>query len=191
VSKQISLDIGTFSSYYANLADTVAGTPFFTVDQGPPHVVLPLLFEYATSAHTYGAEAFGTWTVTRRWRISPSLSAIHLVTSSTVVGPGILLEADSTPQLQAQIRSSLDLTKHLDWDVSAWHIGRLRDGGDGPVPAYNRLDTRLGWRIGESIEISAVGQNLLTPLHAEFHNSYEVQRTLVERSVFGKITWHF
>ena len=99
--------------------------------------------------------------------------------------------ADNTPRFQTQIRSSLDLTRHLDWDVAAWHIGRLRDGGDGAVPAYNRLDSRLGWRFGEFAEISVVGQNLLTPLHAEFHNVYELRRTLVERSVFGKITWKF
>jgi hypothetical protein len=45
--------------------------------------------------------------------------------------------------------------------------------------------------VSKSIELSVVGQNLLTPLHAEFHNAFEVRRTLVERSVFGKITWRF
>jgi hypothetical protein len=49
----------------------------------------------------------------------------------------------------------------------------------------------FAWRLGKSTEFSVVGQNLLTPLHAEFHNAYEVRRTLVERSVFGKITWRF
>jgi hypothetical protein len=41
------------------------------------------------------------------------------------------------------------------------------------------------------IEGAVVGQNLLSPLHAEFHNAYEVRRTLVERSVFGKVVWRF
>jgi len=45
--------------------------------------------------------------------------------------------------------------------------------------------------MGEFTEFSVVGQNLLTPLHAEFHNAYEVRRTLVERSIFGKFTWRF
>jgi iron complex outermembrane receptor protein len=53
------------------------------------------------------------------------------------------------------------------------------------------VDSRLAWRVSKSIELSVVGQNLLTPLHAEFHNAFEVRRTLVERSVFGKITWRF
>jgi len=125
--------------------------------------------------------------LTRRWRISPSVGAIHLKGNNTY----LVEDEDNTPQIQTQIRSSLDLTSRLDWDVAFWHIGRLRDGGDGAVPAYNRVDTRLAWRLGEFTEVSLVGQNLLTRLHAEFHDDYEVQRTLVERSVFGKIAWHF
>ena len=191
VNKRFSLDIATFSSYYDDLSSAAPGAAFFTLDPGPPHVVLPLTFDYIARAHTYGSEAFGTWTVNRRWKITPSLSAIHLVTSNNAGGTNVSEGADNTPQFQTQIRSSFDLTRHLDWDVAAWHIGRLRDGGDGAVPAYNRLDSRLGWRVGEFTEISVVGQNLLTPLHAEFHNVYEVRRTLIERSVFGKITWRF
>jgi iron complex outermembrane receptor protein len=187
VNKQLSLDIGTFSSYYSNVAGTVAGAAYFTEDEGPPHVILPLIFEYVANAHTYGAEAFGTWTVTRRWKITPSLSAIHLVTNNAYV----VEDEDNAPQLQAQIRSSLDLAKNTEWDVAINHVGRLRDGGDGAVPAFNRLDTRFAWRAGKFTEISVVGQNLLTPLHAEFHNQFEVRRTLVDRSVFGRITWHF
>jgi iron complex outermembrane receptor protein len=125
--------------------------------------------------------------VNRRWKISPSVSAIHLTTNGVYVAE----YEDNTPQFQGQIRSALNLTSHLDWDVALWHVGRLRDGGDGAVPAYNRVDTRLAWRVRESTEVSVVGQNLLTPLHAEFHNDFGLLRTLVERSVFGKITWRF
>ena len=187
VNKQFSFDVAAFSSSYRHMAGAVAGAAYFTTSEGPPHVVLPLIFEYGANAQTYGAEAFGTWTLTRRWRISPSVGAIHLKGNNTY----LVEDEDNTPQIQTQIRSSLDLTSRLDWDVAFWHIGRLRDGGDGAVPAYNRVDTRLAWRLGEFTEVSLVGQNLLTRLHAEFHDDYEVQRTLVERSVFGKIAWHF
>jgi iron complex outermembrane receptor protein len=187
VNKQFSFDIAGFSGSYRNIAGAVPGASYFTTDEGPPHVVLPLIFEYGANAQTYGAEAFGTWAVSRRWKMSPSVSAIHLRGNNTY----LVEDEDSTPQIQTQIRSSLDLTSRLDWDVAWWHIGRLRDGGDGAVPAYNRVDTRLAWRFGEFTEISVVGQNLLTHLHAEFHDDFGLYRTLVERSVFGKIAWHF
>jgi len=191
MSSRFSLDAAVFSSYYDGLSNLIPGTSFFSVDEGPPHVIVPLVFENVTQARTYGSEVFGTWTVNTRWKLSPSVSAIHLETSNADGGTSISTALDSTPQFQAQVRSSVNLTRRVDWDVIGWHIGHLRDGGYGAVPAYNRLDTRIGWRIRESLELSLVGQNLLTPLHAEFHNSYEVERTLIERSVFGKITWKF
>ena len=70
-----------------------------------------------------------------------------------------------SPKQQAQLRSTLDLPHRLEWDTSAYFVGALRHG---PVPSYTRLDTRLGWRVGESIEFSVAGQNLLTPRHFEF-----------------------
>jgi len=191
LSKRFSLDTSIFMGSYSNLQGAVVGTPFFTMDAGPPHLVLPLFFTNIASAHTLGAEATGTWKVTSRWKINPSFSAIHL---DPVQVPGethSLQEAYNAPQIQARIQSSMNLGKNMEWDISMGHVGRLRDGGDGDVPAYNRLDTRWGWKIGEFTEISLVGQNLLTPLHAEFHNAYEVRRTLVERSAFAKITWKF
>jgi len=53
------------------------------------------------------------------------------------------------------------------------------------------VDTRFVWRIGRSVDFSLAGQNLLTPRHAEFHDAYEVNHTLVERSVSAKVTWRF
>jgi len=191
VNKGFSLDIAAFSSYYHDLADVLPGDPFFTQDEGPPHWILPLVFQYVARAHTYGAEADVDWKVSRRWRISPGLSAIHLTSSNNEGGLEVPEDEDNTPEFQAQVRSSLDLAKNIDWDAAIYHVGRLRDGGDGAVPAFNRVDSRLAWRVGKSTELSVVGQNLLTPLHAEFHNAFEVRRTLVERSVFGKITWRF
>jgi len=190
-SRHFSLDTATFSSYYRDLLTAVPGTPFLASGPGTSYVVLPLLFENVARAHTYGAEAAGTWTATQRWKITPSVSAIHLSTSDNAGGTNVPEDADNTPQFQAQIRSAFRLTRNLDWDVALWHIGRLRDGGDGPVPAYNRVDSMFAWRVGMYTEFSVVGQNLLTPLHAEFHNAYEVRRTLVERSVFGKVIWRF
>jgi iron complex outermembrane receptor protein len=190
ITTKVSADVATFSSYY-HLNDLIPGDPFFTTNEGPPHLVLPMYFENVASAHTYGAEVNGTWQVSGRWKLSPSVSAIHMVASNENGGNGVVGSENATPQFQAHLRSSVDLTKHVEWDVDAWHVGRLRDSGDGPIPAYTRVDARLGWRIGRSAEISVVGQNLLTPLHAEFNNSYGIQRTLVERSIFAKITWHF
>jgi iron complex outermembrane receptor protein len=61
----------------------------------------------------------------------------------------------------------------------------------GPVPSYTRLDSRVGWRPGESLEFSVAGQNLLTPAHIESADGLQVHVTQVERSVVGRVTWRF
>jgi hypothetical protein len=50
---------------------------------------------------------------------------------------------------------------------------------------------RLARRIGESAEISVVGQNLLQPRALEYGNSDGIVGTESVRSVYGKITWRF
>ena len=93
-----------------------------------------------------------------------------------------------SPQHQAQLRSTLSLRHNLEWDTSAYFVGAL---GNGPVSSYTRLDTRLGWRMGEYVEFSVAGQNLLTPRHFEFLDGIQVHPTQVERGVAGNVTWRF
>jgi iron complex outermembrane receptor protein len=193
VTPRLSMDLTTFATYYHDMESLVPLDPYFTVDQGPPHLVLPFFFGNSTDAFTYGGEMFATWNVTSRWKISPGYSAIHL---KLFHDPGTQ-DADeqereaSTPENQFQVRSFLNLPHNLEWDSTLYYVGHLRDGGNGPVPAYTRVDTRLGWRFRKSLEVSVVGQNLLRPLHQEFHDAYELSNTLVERSVFARFTWRF
>jgi iron complex outermembrane recepter protein len=193
VTPRLSVDLTTFATHYHDMESLDALDPYFTVDQGPPHLVLPFFFGNSTDGFTYGGEIFATWNVNSRWKISPGYSAIHL---KLFHDPGTQ-DADeqeraaSTPENQFQVRSFLNLPHNLEWDSTLYYVGHLRDGGNGPVPAYTRVDTRLGWRFRKSLELSVVGQNLLRPLHQEFHDAYELSNTLVERSVFARFTWRF
>ena len=193
IKKAFALDLTAFSSYYHDLQTLDAGEPYFALDQGPPHLVLPYFFGNSANAHTYGAELSANWNATSWWRLSTGYSALHM---NILLDPGSHdpdepERADNSPENQIQFRSLMKLPRNIEWDSAAYYVGRLRDGGDGAVPAYTRVDSRFGWRLGKKVELALVGQNLLTPLHAEFHNAYELRRTLVERSVSAKITWRF
>jgi iron complex outermembrane receptor protein len=133
------------------------------------------------------------WNVSHRWKLSPGFSVIQMNLASDASGTVLQTVSliDNTPEHQFQVRSSLDLTRRLEWDASVGYAGALRDAGSGPTPGYARVDTRLGWKVGEFMEISIVGQNLLTPRHVEFPDLYPVFHTQLERSVFGKVTWRF
>ena len=186
-SKRASLEVTGFAGRYRNLESLAPQTPYFSSQDGVPYMVLPEVFVNGAGAATYGVEFSGNWKVTDRWRISPGYSYFHMNvngdSSSVATPPG------ASPDHQFQIRSQLDLPYHLEWDSTLGYVSKLSLGN---IPAYARLDTRLGWRLGEFVELSLVGQNLLTAQHAEFSGTfYPLNYTLVERSAFGKVTWRF
>jgi len=193
LTPRLSLDATGFLSLYRDLVEQAPGTPVFTTTPGPPHVVIPLVFVNAGRLRSFGTELFVNWNVSKRWKLSPGFSLIRMNLAPGASGNVLQSVAvvDNTPEHQVQVRSSLDLTRRLEWDASLGYVSALRDSGFGPTPGYARVDTRLGWKFGEFMEISIVGQNLLTPRHAEFPDSYPVLHTQVERSIFGKVTWRF
>ena len=187
VNKRVSVDVTTFFSLYRNLqATSPQATYLATTEQGLPYTILPLLLVDGPSAHSYGGELFANWNVTNHWRISPGYSYVHVIVGGD--SSGLQIQPGESPNQQFQIRSQLDLPHGFEWDNTIGYVGRL---AVGDVPAYARLDSRLGRRFGEFVELSIVGQNLLTPRHAEFSDTYPLLYTLVERSVFGKVTWRF
>jgi iron complex outermembrane receptor protein len=188
MNKLFSFDATGFLNFYHHLQTNEPGNPFAV--NPAPDLVFPQFFDDQAHAQTYGGEIFATWNVTNRWRISPSYSFIHMVVNpdassqDTTVSSTVL----NTPRHKFVIRSLLNLPHHLDWDMALYHVNSLLDGN---VPSYNRVDTRLAWRLGETTEFSVVGQNLLAPRHAEFPDAFYVNHTQVKRSAYAKVTWRF
>jgi len=195
VRKQISLDMAAFSSYYYGLQTQEPGQPFSESGHpdAPPYLVVPMVFSDGAHAHNYGAEISAGWNVTRRWKISPGYSYLqmHVAGNPSSQDPSAGEIAYESPKHQFQIHSFLNLTRHLEWDTAFNHVGRLADGGNGSTPGYLRIDTRLGWRMGESLEFSVVGQNLESPEHTEYHDVYGILHTLTQRAVLGKVKFRF
>ena len=191
ITKRLSLDVTAFGSFYQGLRTSEPQAPVFALTPGPPHLVFPLLFENLADAQNYGAELFATWDVTGRWRISTGYSLLRMSIARDPSSHDSMIEqtAGDSPEHQYQVRSWLNLRKNVDWDSTLMYVSALSDLA---IPSYVRLDSRLGWRLGEHVEISIVGQNLLSPRHLEFLDTTAlVLHTEIERSVFGKITWRF
>lgn len=183
LDKRMSLDLAIFSGFYDDLQTPAAQAPYFTASSGSPYLVLPFVLQNDGRAQSYGAELFLNWNATKRWRVSPGYSTVHIDPNANATPL-----AANTPKHQFQFRSFLNLRRNLEWDHTLAYVSGLRDGG---IPAYVRLDSRFGWRIAESVELSVTGQNLLRPRHAEFPDEYGLHHTEIERSVFGKIVWRF
>jgi iron complex outermembrane receptor protein len=191
VSRRFSVDAASFLSYYHGLQTAEPGTPYYTT--GPnPYQVVPTLSSDLGHARDYGLEVSANWNVTSAWKVSGSYTYIqmHAAGDPSSQDPDVAATAYDTPKHQFQVHSLVDLNHQLQWDTALYHVGQLLDSGDGPTPSYERLDTRLGWRARESLEFSLIGQNLLSPSHAEFHDDL-MFHTLVARAVIGKITLRF
>ncbi len=187
----LSLDVAMFLNVYRHLQTSEPGTPYFVSGPGLERVVFPLVFDNKAHARNHGAEVSANWNVNRRWRITSGYSVIHMNIDPDPSShdPNAEVLEGETPKHMFQVRSLFTMKRNVDFDSALYYVNHLPDGA---IPSYARLDTRLAWRIGESLELSAVGQNLLRPRHLEFNETNGLfLGTQVERSVFGRVTWRF
>jgi iron complex outermembrane receptor protein len=147
----------------------------------------PLVTQNDAEGRIYGLELEGAWQVTADWRLRAGYT---LIRDSIGVkegredffqGRGELFD----PQQQAQVRSSLDISPSLEWDVALRYVDKVENEARGfdTIPDYLGLDTRLGWQMTEQFELAIVGQNLLSDRHPEFGFRY------VERAAYAKLIW--
>ena len=188
-TKTLSLDVTTFLSVYHHLA-TVEPQPMVVVPGSPVQLQVPLLNDSKAHAVTYGGELSLSWHATPRWRISTGYSYLHATIRQDPSSQGLVSSviANGFPQNMFQIRSSLNLSRKTAFDQSLYYTARLPGGS---IPGHARLDLRLARQLGESAEISLVGQNLLRPRSAEYGDSYGIIGTQSVRSVYGQITFRF
>jgi iron complex outermembrane receptor protein len=188
LSKRLTLDTTVFLSDYYRLQTIEPQAALVATSPAPPHLVLPSVFGNLAGGSTYGTEISAHWDVSKWWRISPgfsflqtNLSLNHGVTDATIA----FTSADS-PKRQAQLRSSVKLPHRVEWDTSVYFVGAL-----ATVAAYTRVDTRVGWHIGEFVDMGITGQNLLTPRHVEFLDSLQITPMETARAIVARVTWHF
>jgi len=191
ISQGFSIDVTAFLSFYQHLQSLEPGSPYVTESQGYPLLIVPLTFASLAHGRDYGAELFANWRVTRRWKVSPGMSMLRMSILPDPSGRDATLAetAGNSPRQQFEIRSKVDLRRNLELDNSFKYVSSLPTQN---IPGYGRLDMRLGWRLGEFVELSVSGQNLTARRHLEFlDDSGLFLQTEVARTVFGKITWRF
>ena len=190
LTKSASIDVAAFLSAYRRLSTIEPGAPEIFAGALPVQVTIPMLYDNRAAALNHGGEVSLNWSATPRWRISSTYSLLHVnarldSSSRDTTTMGTLRSA---PEHMFQVRSQCEVTHKVEFDQ--WLSWTAKLPGTG-IPGYARLDARLARRIGESIEISVTGQNLLRPGTREFPDVVRVIGTLDERRVYGKITWMF
>jgi len=189
VAKTLSLDIASFLSFYRHL-QTTEPQAMVVIPGSPMQFEIPLLYDNKAGAVTYGGEVSLRWNANSRWRISPGYSYLHATIRQDPYSQGSVGFSLATgfPQNMFQVRSSLNLWRRMEFDQSLYYTARLPGGS---IPGHARLDLRLARRLGESAQISLVGQNLLRPRTTEYGDTYSIIGTQSVRSVYAQITWKF
>jgi iron complex outermembrane receptor protein len=175
--RRLSFDFAAFHNTYVGLLDPIEQAPVFVGGQ-PPTTLIPFVFTNADKPQTlYGAELAVSWNPIEAGsaRVSYTFLRGGTDTSTSVVDPAY----------QLQVRWYWNLTGRLAWDSSYYFTDR-----HSFLPAYHRVDTRLGWRLSPTWEFSVVGQHLLDNQHIESPPLFAVP-TEIGRSVYGKISWTF
>ena len=165
----LSYSVTLFHSEYDRLR-TLAPTP------------VGLQFGNQAEATTQGIETWGSYRVSRDWRLSGGWVAM---TDDIDVAPGSLdPNQTNDPSHWWSVRSALDITPRHQFDVAIRRIGARPDPN---VPAYTAVDARLAWQPEPTLELSLSVRNLLDPGHPEWADvSIRVEH---ERSLYLKAVW--
>jgi iron complex outermembrane receptor protein len=143
-----------------------------------PVTVFPLHWGNLMHGHTSGVEAWGSYQAAPWWRLSASYS---LLDKDLAFDPGSsqllgLAQAGDDPRHRAGLGSSMNLGERVTLDAQLRYVSAL----PAPfVPAYTELNTRLGWRVSDRIELSLSGFNLLHDRHVEFPQGAAIPRSFV------------
>ena len=162
-------------------------------DFEPKYGLLPLVFGNQVRGNGYGGEVYANLNPVRRWRISGGYSYLGLRLSHKLLGQDPVVESieDGSPRHQFQFHSYLNLPGRLELDGSLYHVSSLAGTpsvGALPVPGYNRLDLRAGWKARENFELSLGLQNLLDDRHPDCSAVYASE--IVSASMMARSrTW--
>lgn len=190
--KNLSIDLAAYYNSYDHLQTWEPGAPFLDSNPAPLHLVIPFTEQNMMHGEAHGLELFANWQMLPRWTLSPgyAFERLHLH-----LGPGshdittIPFIGGSTPTHSAQLRSHVALPRHFSWDTSVYFVDRLISPS---VASYTRLDSGLTWQWKEHLSLTVSGQNLLKDHHLEFQDlSATLNSSLMKRSAYAKITWHF
>jgi iron complex outermembrane recepter protein len=183
-SKAVSLDITGFYNDYRDLRSVDRGTPSFNGTS----VTQPLDFTNNLGGETYGVEIATIWQMLDWWRWDVNYSWLHTQLNDSDPKTGI------SPQQRVSLRGALSPWQAVDLDFWFRYVDtNLSQTAFGPtaINAYVTLDLRAAWRPVKDVELSVVGQNLLQQSHLEYVSENQTYPTLIDRGVYGKLSWNF
>jgi len=164
---RVSLSVSVFDNLYDDLKD-IEPTPVTT---------LPLLWANTLKGNVHGVEAWASFQALDWWRLDLGFNAQHedlsfQPGSSKLLG---IAQAGDDPHHQASLRSSMNLPYDLNFDADFRYVGALPNPA---LPEYVELNSRLAWKISDTLSVALAGYNLLHGHHLEYVGGDEIRRSV-------------
>jgi iron complex outermembrane receptor protein len=189
ISSNVYVDFTAFYNTYNDLQGYGPPFPALANTPPPPHLFFVLPYANSIDGHTVGTEIAPNWKITHWWQVRGSYSFLHMQLKDkpgfTDVGNLLSSYMGSSPSSLVGFQSLFNLSKHFELDATYRYSSALPAQA---VRAYSTVDLRLGWHVGEYLDFSVVGQNLLRPSQAEFGGD-PGPLVGIKRRIYGKITW--
>lgn len=183
------MDVSAFYNKHHNLM-TIEPAASYLVAGTPPYRIMPRIFYNKASATTHGLEWSGSWQPSDKWQFKAAYTwlQMNIRRDADSLDSSIESEVGRSPQNQFQFQVFHSPVANVDLSAALYHVDSLPSLN---IPAYTRLDARVGWRIRRDLELSLTGRNLLDFSHPEFVNGSGPRTSEVPRSLFGAVTWRF
>jgi iron complex outermembrane receptor protein len=178
--ERLFVDVAAFYNTYDDLLSLEPGGA--TTDaRAPGRTFLTLVQSNRLHGHGYGLEIAADATLTDRWHVHATYSALRLRLAGDPGSVDTTQEnaEDQSPRHQFSLRSELRLPAGFELDGVVRFVDDIEVPG---VSSYCTFDVRLAYAVGRHAEVSLVGRDLAQARHRELAGGTEVQR-----SVFGQL----
>jgi iron complex outermembrane receptor protein len=182
LAKRVNVDI---AAYYNDYAKLISFDDVQRVIPGVPVGIAEIPWANNLSGNTHGAEIAVNVSPRDAWRLTASYALFIARFRGPASADPVGMQRNS-PEYQAMVRSSSDLTKRASLDVQFRYIHDVAG-----VSAYYTADMRFAYRLTDQLELSVTGKNLLDRRHPEQPSIAFGVVSEVPRAVTGKITWRF
>ena len=187
-TENLTMEAALFYYDYDKLASAEPGKDFVAANG---QTIRPYYADNKNEGESYGGELSGNWIACDWAAFQATYSYCQLDLRNTDGGQDTvaLLNEGKTPEHQASLRTMLQLSKNVEYDIWVRYVDDL---SALDVPSYWTMDMRVGWMARRNLELALVGQNLLDNQHPEFNAAfYNGIAPEVERSVYAKATYYF
>lgn len=152
------------------------------------YAMTPFVLENGYSNDTHGIELWGSTEVNDWWQLQASYTYFKSVQPANANPLQLQFQEDS-PMHQMSVRSAMELPRDVTLNLWLRYVDELEEQG---IEDYTALDVRLAWLPTESVQIAAVGRNLIAGTHLEFVSELgDLVPVQIEPQAYLEIRWSF